>query len=101
MGPLQAHPEELPHPRRQIEVGHPAGHVEQLQAEERHDVADDDPDQDDLGRDAQGCARGDLGGQETKSWPTEPAALAAQLSWSSSAFASLRSCVSKPSLNQP
>jgi hypothetical protein len=42
--PLQVHPEELPHPRRQVEGGHVAGHVKQLQAEERHDVADDDHD---------------------------------------------------------
>jgi hypothetical protein len=61
---LQAHPEELPHPRRQIEVGHPAGHVNQFQAEERDHVADDDPDQEDLGRDAQGRARGNLGGED-------------------------------------
>jgi hypothetical protein len=42
--PLQANPEKLPYPRRQIEVGDPAGHVEKFQAEERHHVADDDPD---------------------------------------------------------
>jgi hypothetical protein len=41
---LQADPEELAHPRRQIESGNLAGHVEQLQPEERHDVADDDYD---------------------------------------------------------
>jgi hypothetical protein len=51
---LQAHPKELPHPRRQVEVGDPAGHVKQAQAEERHDVADDDPDEEDLGGDTQG-----------------------------------------------
>lgn len=44
----------MPHPRRQIEGGNVAGHVEQLQAKERHDVADDDYDQDGLGRDPQG-----------------------------------------------
>jgi hypothetical protein len=37
---LQADAEEVPHPRRQIEGGHVAGHVEQFQAEERHDVAE-------------------------------------------------------------
>src|SRR5262249_32108829 len=58
--PLQASPEEVPHLRRQVEVGNVAAHVEQFQAEERHDVADDDHDQEDLGRDAQDCARGDL-----------------------------------------
>jgi hypothetical protein len=41
---LQADPEELPHPRRRVEGGNVAGHVEQLQAKERHDVADDDYD---------------------------------------------------------
>jgi hypothetical protein len=49
---LQADPEELPYPGRQIEGGDVAGHAEQLQAEEWHDVADDDPDQEGLGRDA-------------------------------------------------
>jgi hypothetical protein len=33
--PLQANPEELPHPRRQIEGGNVAGHAGQFQAEER------------------------------------------------------------------
>jgi hypothetical protein len=33
---LQADPEQMPHPRREIEGGHVAGHVEQFQAEERH-----------------------------------------------------------------
>ena len=42
--PLQTDPEELPDRCRQIEGGKVAGHVEQLQAKERHDVADDDPD---------------------------------------------------------
>jgi hypothetical protein len=60
---LQAHPEKLPHPRRQVEVGDPASHVEQFQAEERHHMADDDPDQEDLSRDAQGRAGSELGGQ--------------------------------------
>jgi hypothetical protein len=32
---LQADPEELPHPRGQIEGGNAAGHVEQFQSEER------------------------------------------------------------------
>jgi hypothetical protein len=41
---LQADPEDLTHTRRQIEGGYIAGHVEQLQAEERQDVADDDYD---------------------------------------------------------
>ena len=64
--PLQDDPEELRHPRRQIEGGHVAGHVEQLQAEERHYVADDDPNQDDLSRDPQGCACGDpRGGRDS------------------------------------
>jgi hypothetical protein len=35
--PLQAHPKELPHPRRQVEGGHVASHFEQLQAEKRYD----------------------------------------------------------------
>jgi hypothetical protein len=61
---LHAHPKELPHPRRQVEAGHGFGHVEQLQAKERHHVADDDSDQEHLGRKAQGCARGDLGSEE-------------------------------------
>jgi hypothetical protein len=39
---LQANPEELPHPRRQVEGGNIAGHSEQFQAEQRHEVADDD-----------------------------------------------------------
>ena len=39
---LQADPEELPHPRRQVEGGNIAGHSEQFQAEQRHEVADDD-----------------------------------------------------------
>ena len=38
---LQADPEELPHARRQVEGGHVVGHVEQLQTEERHYVAND------------------------------------------------------------
>ena len=38
---LEADPEELPHPRRQIEGGNVAGHVEQIRAEERQDVGDD------------------------------------------------------------
>ena len=38
--PLQADPEELPHPRRQIEGGNVAGHVEHPKAEPRHRVAD-------------------------------------------------------------
>ena len=42
--PVYAHPEEVRHPRRQIEHGDLAGQVEQLQAEEQHDVADDDHD---------------------------------------------------------
>ena len=41
---LQADPELLPHPRRQVEGGHVAGHAEEFQAEERHHVADDDHD---------------------------------------------------------
>ena len=57
--PLQTDPKELPHPRRQIEVGEPAGHAEQFQAEERHYVANDDPDQESPGCDA----RGELGSQ--------------------------------------
>jgi hypothetical protein len=36
--PLQAAPEKLPHPRRQIEGGDPAGHVEQIRAEPGHHV---------------------------------------------------------------
>lgn len=36
---LQTNPKDLPHPRRQIEVGDPAGHVEQFQAEERQILA--------------------------------------------------------------
>src|ERR1700693_3020652 len=43
--PLQADPEEPPHPRGQIEGGNVAGRVEEFQAEEGHDVADDDHDQ--------------------------------------------------------
>ena len=39
---LQADPKELPEPRRQIEGGDIAGHVEQFQAKKLHDVADDD-----------------------------------------------------------
>jgi hypothetical protein len=35
-----------------------------FQAEERHHVADDDPDQEGLGRDARGRARGDLSGED-------------------------------------
>jgi hypothetical protein len=61
---LQAHPEELRHPSRQIEGCNVAGHVEQLQAKERHDVAYDDYDQEHLRRDPEGCARRDLGGQD-------------------------------------
>jgi hypothetical protein len=38
---LQADPEELRHPRRQIVGGNVTSHVEQLQAEERHDLVDD------------------------------------------------------------
>ena len=56
----------MPHPRRQVEGGHVAGHVEQFQPEERHDVADDNPDQEAVGRNAVGHARDDLGGQETR-----------------------------------
>jgi hypothetical protein len=41
---LLANPQELPHPRRQVEGGNVARHVEQLQTEERHDIADDDHD---------------------------------------------------------
>ena len=48
---LQAHPEKLRHPRRQVEVGHIAGHVEPFEAKERHHVPDDDPDQEGLGGD--------------------------------------------------
>src|SRR5204863_10191365 len=63
--PLQADPEELAHPRRQIEGGNVAGHAEQLHAEERHDVADDDPDQEHLSWDPEGCSCGDLGGEDS------------------------------------
>jgi hypothetical protein len=58
---LRADPEEVPHSRRQVKGGHVAGHVEQFEAEERHDAADNDPDQEYLGRDTQGRASGNLG----------------------------------------
>ena len=54
---LQTDPEEVLHPRRQIEGGNVARHVEQLQAEVRHDVADDDYDQEHLRRDPQSRTR--------------------------------------------
>jgi hypothetical protein len=63
---LHADPEELPHPRRQVGGGHVAGHVEQIRGKPRHDVADDDPDQEALRRDAQGCTGGDLGGEDSR-----------------------------------
>src|SRR5271168_776312 len=60
---LEADPEELPHPRRQIEGRHAAGHVEQIRAEPGHDVAYDDHDQKRLCPDPQGRACGNLGGE--------------------------------------
>jgi len=56
---LLASPEKLPRPGRQIEGGHVAGYVEQLQTKERHHAADDDPDEEHPGRDTQSRARGD------------------------------------------
>ena len=53
-----------PHACRQIEVGDRARHVEQLQTEERHHVRNDDPDQEHLGRDAQGFTGRDLCGED-------------------------------------
>ena len=57
---LEADPEELRRPRRQVEGGYVAGHVEQLQAEERHDVPNDDYDQEPLRGDPQGRTCRDL-----------------------------------------
>jgi len=50
--PLQADPEKLTHPRRQVEGGNIARHAEQIRAKPGHEVADNDPDQEHLGRDA-------------------------------------------------
>jgi hypothetical protein len=54
---LQAEPEELPDPRRQGDGGNVAGHAEQLQAEKRHYVADDDHHQEDVSGNRQGVSQ--------------------------------------------
>jgi hypothetical protein len=49
--------EKRPYPRRQVESSDPAGHVEQVEADPRHDMEDEAPDEKRLRRDAKTHAR--------------------------------------------
>jgi hypothetical protein len=63
---LQADPEQMPHPRREIEGSYVAGHAQQVSTNPGHDILDDHHHEEDLGGDARGRSRDDLGGQDRR-----------------------------------